>query len=238
MSGRPLCVGLVGGLLPNSPVAEAALTMLKRHPSALVGIIFWLLRGRAVLQREVTSRVPTADARPPYRDAVLEAMRAARAEGRPVVLVSTVPKSYADPIADELEEIDEVVVVGGVGTEGRAPADVARALVDRFGEGGFDFVGRSSEHRVVSRSAASAEVAHGPVVSRLQVLRRTLRVHQWLKNLLIFLPALGAQRFTDPAAMTAAVLAFVAFSLVASSVYVVNDALDLRDDRLHPTKST
>jgi 4-hydroxybenzoate polyprenyltransferase len=67
-------------------------------------------------------------------------------------------------------------------------------------------------------------------------MARAIRMHQWLKNLLIFVPVLAGQRFGDPGVVVQAVLAFVAFSLVASSVYVLNDVLDLQHDRRHPTK--
>jgi 4-hydroxybenzoate polyprenyltransferase len=228
MSARPLCVSLVGGLLPNSPVAEAALTMLKRHPASVAGLPLWLVRGRATLAREVAQRVSPAGPAPPWREAALTAMRDARSEGRPVVLVSTAPEAFTTPFAESLE-VDEVLVVD-------SSTRVAALLRDRFGEGGFDFVGSPSERRAVGPLASTFVAARGPSVPLARVLRRTLRVHQWLKNLLIFLPVLGAQRFTDATAVTSAFLAFVAFSLVASSVYIVNDSLDLRDDRRHPTK--
>jgi 4-hydroxybenzoate polyprenyltransferase len=64
---------------------------------------------------------------------------------------------------------------------------------------------------------------------------RALRPHQWLKNLLVFLPMLAAHQL-DAATFAAALLAFVSFSLVASSVYVLNDLLDLAADRAHPRK--
>jgi len=64
---------------------------------------------------------------------------------------------------------------------------------------------------------------------------KALRPHQWLKNLMIFLPMLAAHQF-DMATAMSSVLAFIAFSLVASSVYVLNDLLDLNADRAHPRK--
>ena len=73
-------------------------------------------------------------------------------------------------------------------------------------------------------------------VAAARLIIRTLRPHQWLKNLLIFVPVLAGQRYSDPAAVLHAALAFLAFSLAASSVYVTNDVLDLSHDRRHPTK--
>ncbi|MDH3738611.1 MAG: UbiA family prenyltransferase, partial [Alphaproteobacteria bacterium] len=60
-------------------------------------------------------------------------------------------------------------------------------------------------------------------------------LYQWVKNLLIFVPFLAAQQFNGASALQA-VLAFVIFGLAASSVYLINDILDLEADRRHPRK--
>ena len=61
-------------------------------------------------------------------------------------------------------------------------------------------------------------------------------MHQWLKNLLLFVPLLTAFSLFDPDKITTIALAFIAFSLAASATYIVNDLLDLESDRAHPTK--
>jgi 4-hydroxybenzoate polyprenyltransferase len=68
------------------------------------------------------------------------------------------------------------------------------------------------------------------------VLARALRVHQWIKNLLVFVPLLMAHRILDAGVLTQATLAFIAWCLCASAVYLINDRLDLEADRLHATK--
>ncbi len=65
---------------------------------------------------------------------------------------------------------------------------------------------------------------------------RALRLHQWAKNVIIFLPLLSSHRFDELALIGQGLLAFVAFGLCASSVYVMNDILDLADDRHHRLK--
>jgi 4-hydroxybenzoate polyprenyltransferase len=65
---------------------------------------------------------------------------------------------------------------------------------------------------------------------------KALRVHQWAKNALVFVPMLAAHKVLDTGLLLKAVLGFIAFSLCASSVYVLNDLLDLESDRRHPTK--
>ncbi|HJR51316.1 MAG TPA: UbiA family prenyltransferase [Gemmatimonadales bacterium] len=67
-------------------------------------------------------------------------------------------------------------------------------------------------------------------------LVRALRPHQWVKNLLVFVPILLDHRLTQPEVIARGVIAFAAFCLAASGAYVVNDLLDLEADRSHPTK--
>jgi 4-hydroxybenzoate polyprenyltransferase len=65
---------------------------------------------------------------------------------------------------------------------------------------------------------------------------RALRLHQWAKNLLVFIPPLAAHRFAEPRAHEAALGAFVAFGLAASGGYLFNDLWDVASDRAHPRK--
>jgi 4-hydroxybenzoate polyprenyltransferase len=67
-------------------------------------------------------------------------------------------------------------------------------------------------------------------------LVRALRPHQWVKNLLVFVPILLDHRLTQPEVVARGVMAFAAFCLAASGAYVLNDILDLEADRSHPIK--
>ncbi|HEX3273622.1 MAG TPA: UbiA family prenyltransferase, partial [Gemmatimonadales bacterium] len=78
--------------------------------------------------------------------------------------------------------------------------------------------------------------AGSTAASRVLAVVRALRPHQWVKNLLVFVPVVLDHRLFDPAALEKAVTAFVAFCCAASSAYVLNDILDLDADRRHPTK--
>jgi len=72
--------------------------------------------------------------------------------------------------------------------------------------------------------------------TRLPALVRALRPHQWAKNVLVFVPLAGAHRLGEGERLRSVALAFAAFSLTASAVYVLNDLADLASDRLHPRK--
>src|SRR5699024_9606347 len=88
--------------------------------------------------------------------------------------------------------------------------------------------------RTRSDATVGATFARAPAGWR--VWAEAMRVHQWLKNGLIFVPLVAAQQWTDAGTVVQAILAFIAFSLLASSVYLFNDLVDLGDDRRHPRK--
>ncbi|MHB1155902.1 MAG: UbiA family prenyltransferase [Phycisphaerales bacterium] len=81
----------------------------------------------------------------------------------------------------------------------------------------------------------SSQVNHSHEPIAISVLR-LIRPQQWVKNVLVFVPLLLAHRTGDTTKVKDALLAFVAFSLVASLGYIVNDLKDREADRLHPRK--
>jgi len=70
----------------------------------------------------------------------------------------------------------------------------------------------------------------------MSIWLRAIRIHQWLKNLLLFLPVLAGHKFTDLHTIRCALLGFASFCLCASAVYLINDIVDLKSDRAHPRK--
>ena len=70
----------------------------------------------------------------------------------------------------------------------------------------------------------------------LSSLIKLIRIEHWVKNLFLFIPAFFAARLSEPLIIEHALLGFLAFSMVASSVYVLNDIVDAPNDRNHPDK--
>ncbi len=70
----------------------------------------------------------------------------------------------------------------------------------------------------------------------LRLIWAAMRPHQWVKNLFIFAPLLFGRKLTDPMAVSNAFLAFAAFCLVSSGLYIFNDWVDSAEDRAHPEK--
>lgn len=250
--GRPLCVDLDGTLVATDLLWESLMSALRVRPWASLGVPLWLLRGRPYLKRRLAEVSAVDYSTLPYKAATLETVTAAYQRGRHTVLATASDRTLAEGVALHLGIFREVLASDGVtNLKGTAKAAL---LVERFGSRGFDYIGDSPAD-VPCWSEASDAITVGVVptakvphlrqlpepearsdsASRLQALARALRPHQWLKNLLLAVPAIGAHELSI-ATLVEVALAFVSLSLVASGGYVFNDLLDLAADRRHPRK--
>ena len=249
----PLCVDLDGTLLQTDTLLESFLILLKERPLAFFQIPLWLLHGRARLKQELANRVTLGVDSLPWNTELLEFLRKEQQSGRRLILVTGSNQRIGRAVAEHIGLFEEVAASDGkVNLSGRRKA---RMLVDRFGKGGFDYAGNEhvdlavwAEARraiVVNHSAGFArrvealcelEMVIKPPKSGPGVWLRALRFHQWAKNLLIFVPLLGAHQWHNFSKLGAAMLAFFVFSICASSVYLLNDLFDLEADRRHARK--
>ncbi len=249
----PLCVDLDGTLVRTDMLHEAVLDLAKRKPLALLNVPVWLRQGKALLKHRIGELSDLDVSRLPYRAEVLELISEARAQGRPVILATAAAPQIAHAIAEHLQLFDEVLCSDE--TCNLSARAKRQRLVERFGEGGFDYIGNHRDDLPVWEAANDVIVVSdsdrlfrqasrgGQTISRVSSTRsgvppwiRCLRPHQWLKNLLIFVPLLAAHQPGDLTDFARAIMAIIAFSLTASAVYVVNDLFDLKDDRAHTTK--
>ncbi len=221
----PLCVDLEGALTPVDVSVEALLSLLRQAPAALLSLPFWLRRGRSRMNREIAARVTLDTARLPLNRELLEWLQGQRAGGRRLVLVSAADARIAGQIAAQVGLFDEVIAGDGKTT---LSGGTKRALlIERFGDAGFEYVA----HGFTPDAAAAAAPRRTSLV-----WIKAMRLHQWVKNALIFIPALLAHQVLVPTVFAQSAAAFLAFGLCASSVYLVNDLLDLTADRQHPRK--
>ena len=205
------------------------------------------------MKRYLASRTEFDPTILPYNEELLGWLKQQRTKGRRLVLCTASDRSIADQIAGHLGIFDEIIASDGVSNI--AGVYKAAALVQRFGDHGYDYVGNSHKDLPVWSQARKAVVVNGSseLVKKAQDIatiervfpkrpvgfsawRRVLRIHQWLKNLLLFVPLFAAHDLGNESAWVSLTLAFVAFSFCASSVYIANDLLDLESDRLHPRK--
>ena len=249
----PLVIDLDGVLIRSDLLVESAFAFLGRRPFEAWRLPIWLLGGKARLKAELARRTPLSPSILPYDPEVVAIVRAA-VDQRPTYLASASHETYVAAVADHLG-----LFTGWFGSDGitnLAGAAKARRLVEAFGKGGFDYVGDSAADlkvwgyaRLATATGAAAPVRaalllqkpdatilpSAPLMAGIRPLIKLLRPHQWAKNALVFVPLLTAHAFYI-GSIGRVCAAFLAFSLCASGVYVLNDLVDLSADRAHPTK--
>jgi 4-hydroxybenzoate polyprenyltransferase len=250
---EPLAVDLDGTLVVTDLFVESIITLIKQNPLYVFAVLVWLFRGRARTKREVCRRVVLDVGALPYRPDFLAHLRQQRALGRRLVLTTANDERIALQVANHLQIFDAVFASNGqINLAGRHKRD---RLVAEFGEKAFDYAGDSRRDLAVWASAREAIVidstgrlsrAAASIVKVGRVFRthekraksflRALRPYQWSKNVLVFVPLVLAHRFVELNLLAGACLAFLAFGLCASAVYLMNDLTDLQADRHHPRK--
>jgi 4-hydroxybenzoate polyprenyltransferase len=254
----PLCVDLDGTLVKSDTLADALCMLAHKRPWLLLRTPLWLAQGKAVFKRQVTTHAPLDVTHLPYNTPLVEYLREEAARGRTLVLATGSDGLLAQQVAEHMGIFQQVLASDGV--TNLTGARKLRQLQDAFGATGFDYIGNSATDLPVLFGAVIPMLANPGRTTRvrLQARRkrdgdrrpvrvfqdraplllsaaRALRAHQWAKNALLFLPLLLAHALHWNSLLLAA-LAFVSFSLVASSTYMVNDLLDMESDRRHTRK--
>jgi 4-hydroxybenzoate polyprenyltransferase len=250
-TGRPLVINFGGTLIRGDVLVEGIFQLLRRNPIAIFSVIWWIFQGRAVLKKKIAERAPIDPDTLPFNEKLVAFARAEKASGRKIILATAADDIVARRIAAHCDFIDEVLASDGVtNLKGAAKAD---ALATRF-PAGFDFAGdagcdlavweRAKGVIIVEASPAVTRRAERlgktlavfPRSSRLHALAKGLRLHQWAKNALVFVPLLLGGKAGDLLAWRETAMAFVAIGLVASATYLLNDLWDLPHDRAHWAK--
>lgn len=254
-SARPpvLAIDLDGTLVRSNLLLEAWLTWFRASPLISLWTLCRFWRQPARLKAATAQAAPLDAAHLPYNRHVLTLISQARANGATVVLATAADQRPANQIAAHLGVFDAVLASDG---RSNLRGTVKLRRLEDFCQGQpFHYVGDSSADLPLWRQAAAAVLVNaGPVVTwrarrqatvnlvisdqepRLRTWARALRSHQWAKNLLVIVPLLAAHLPLAEPRIMEALLALVAFCLAASGVYVLNDLLDLSDDRAHGEK--
>jgi len=247
-----LCVDLDGTLVKSDTLYDSALVLARHRPAALLNLPRWLAQGKAALKQHLTSAVQLDVTHLPYNRELLQYLEQQQAAGRPIYLATAANSVLAQRVADHLGLFTGVLASDrNVNLAGN---NKLLAFQSRFGDN-FAYIGNALPDLPLLKSCQQPMVANPtsrlrsalhsagitPVrtfteeVSPLKAWLKAIRLHQWAKNTLVFLPLLLAHAWA-PGLLAAAFLAFLSFGLCASATYIVNDLLDLESDRQHPRK--
>lgn len=239
---RPICIDLDGTLIKSDLSFELLIKLLLSNPLQVFSIVP-LLRNKGELKAYLAERFDISPEHLPYNEAVLQFLRENR--DRPQILVTGSHEKFAKIIAKHLELDDWAGSNASINLTGKRKSEF---LCDKFGERNFDYLGNSSvdipvwekSYQAVSVVDGDWKLANLIVLSVkkenfFKIFLKMLRVHQWSKNVLVFLPVLLAFQ-TNIATFKEAFFAFFSFCFIASSVYILNDIIDIDNDRKHPSK--
>ncbi len=253
VTSLPLAVDLDGTLSRANSIAEQLASVARRCPWTVPSLVAALLRGRPAFKRRLQEVSPVERLDLPYHPSFVAYLKGQHAAGREIILVTAADQSTATHVASLFPFFREGVGSGGNNNlSGRAKGAY---LAQRYGEKGFVYAGNEARDLKVWARAGGAIVVNPSLglaraaakltrieevfedrPPRFRTVLRQLRPHQWLKNILIFVPVFTAHRLGDQGALVHALVAFAAFCAAASGAYVLNDLIDLPSDRAHPTK--
>lgn len=249
----PLCIDLDGTLIKSDLLFETFLLLIKKNPLYLFACIYWLLKNKAYLKNQIAKRVEINPAILPYSENFLSYLKGEKSKGRYLVLVTASDYQLANLIADHIGIFSEVIASKGLhNVNGKNKRAI---LNEKFGEKQYDYAGNdkrdlfvwktarkaiivNAKSRIIklSKKIAAVETIFSDRKNTLKNYLKLIRIHQFVKNLLVFVPIIVGHLYFNLHAILNSFLAFFIFCCLASSVYIVNDLLDLSADRQHKTK--
>jgi 4-hydroxybenzoate polyprenyltransferase len=247
----PLVVDMDGSLLKVDMLYESFVSSLGTSLATIFKVPFWLSKGKVNLKQKLANGSSIELENIPYNEQLLVFLKTEFSRGRKLYLASAGAPELVKAVATQAGIFSDIFV--SQKGENFSSENKAKFLVEKFGEKGFDYVGNSSADlavwKVARRSIAvnCSDSLIGRIESKEKVVvfdrpqsafegcLKALRPHQWFKNVLIALPVFAGHAF-DLFSVLMVSLAFLSFSLIASTVYIVNDLLDLNNDRAHHSK--
>jgi len=247
-----LVVDLDGTLTPSDTLVESALFFLKSNPLNIFFVLWWLMLGRSELKSRIAEKSGYSPKNLPLRSDLLEWLATEKNQGRRLVLATAANRRIANSVANHLGIFD-LVIASDSKNNLKGAAKLA-AIQEQVGHD-FSYVGDCAADIPIWEQAQTAVLVGASrrttntvreignierefVYSRpnLGDVVKALRLHQWVKNVLLFVPLFTAFEFGDGAKVFATIMGFVAFSLAASGTYLLNDLWDIESDRQHPRK--
>jgi 4-hydroxybenzoate polyprenyltransferase len=247
-----ICVDLDGTLVKADTLVDSVLVLARQHPRQLLHIPGWIAQGKAAFKSRIASAVLLDVEHLPYNRPLLEWLRQQHGAGRQLYLATASDGLLAERVADYIGIFDGVLASDG--KTNLAGENKLAAFRARFGDD-FCYIGNALPDAVLLASCRTPMVAN-PLSALRSAMRksgtipvetfedrtptlkswlRAVRLHQWAKNTLIFVPLLLAHAW-KLGTIVAALIAFLSFGMCASATYIINDLLDIETDRRHPRK--
>jgi phosphoserine phosphatase len=206
-----IAVDLDGTLVLTDTLHESLLLLVKQECFSIFLLPLWLMQGKAAFKAKLAERVKLSVALLPYNQILIDWLNDQRASGKKIILTTAADHRIANTVAEHLGLFDDVLVSDG--TTNNASSNKSLLLDERFGLKSWDYAGNSYADLNVWSAANQAIVVNATdaIIQRAKKLGnvrlilpankvtflvwlKVIRLHQWLKNLLIFIPLLAAHQ--------------------------------------------
>ena len=252
---QTLCVDLDGTLVLTDTLHESLILLLKKNLFFVFLLPLWILKGKAFFKDQVAQHIRLSPEFLPYNKVVINYIKKRNRQGVKSYLVTASHQSVADAVAGQLG-----LFSGQFGSDkdhNVKGINKAAFLNDRFGRGQYEYIGNDIADLPVWKHSGCAVVAShsehllrkaksindntrtlkNDIKTNFRSYLKMMRIHQWVKNILILLPLLLSHSVADIDKIFLAGYGFILFSFAASGIYIFNDLIDLDNDRGHPKKS-
>lgn len=248
-----LCVDLDYSLIKSDLLFEQVVLLIQSRPMLIFKIFGWIFKGPYFFKQKILQLSSPSTLEFPWRDDVLLFLKEQKRQGRTLWLVSASPQEWVDQVGIQLPGLFDQIHGSHAGINLKG-AQKAQFLVQKLGAEPFTYVGDSlADWPVFKQAQQVIAVGTSRFVqqvnqtfqsethfittqqSQTKIWVKALRVHQWAKNALIFLPLFLAHQLSV-ISLLKATAGFLSFSLLASAIYLINDLFDLPNDRHHGAK--
>lgn len=214
---QPLCLELEECLCKSNLAFESLFRQLKLRPWSIFLILFQFSRGISSLRQQLLEDNIGSIKALPWNQPLIDYLKAEKENNRPIILISSIPITQTKVLLKDIPIFTEILF--------QAPSDLSleSVLINRFGKDNFE---------IITSEKAKGKCSNSSFINWLNMIR----IHQWTKNCLLFIPLFASHQIFNIPQLSHSVIAFISFSLCASANYIINDLLDLDNDRNHQIK--
>lgn len=246
----PLFVDLDGTYTKTDLLFESFVSAFKKKPIVILSCIYWLIKGIPTLKYKLSEYAEINTSLLPLNPEFLSFLKHEKSVGRKLYLATASNEKYAKNIISDTDLFSGYISsCKNINLKGKNKLERIKQLSEKFAYAGndsvdFEIFEEADEILLVNPSTSTRKKAKKyPKIRVFDVNKTTgkvwikqLRLHQWLKNLLLFVPIIVSEGFTNFGNVMTIIAGFFAFGLLASSTYVLNDLFDLESDRVHKRK--
>lgn len=250
-----LIVDLDGTLIKSDLLFEGFLILIRKNLLYIFPCFLWLLKGKPVLKSRIFKKIHLPVELIPFNKTVLAFLQEEFLRGRRLILATASPLEIAIKISEIYPIFEKVYgTYGNINLKGKSKLNL---ILKEFGAGNYDYIGDSHADLQIFASANASflvnptnglseraknikglSILDANNKSKLRIYIKAIRTHQWVKNLLVFIPIITSHTYYSTNVIITTVIGFFAFSFVSSSGYIINDLFDLNSDRMHPEKKS